>query len=86
MVSNIHLRGVDGVMLAHLKQEALAQDISVNQLILFFLRRDLGLSNHHLRATHHDLDKLAGTWSEDEAQQFAQAVDAFGKIDEELWR
>jgi Protein of unknown function (DUF2442) len=33
-----------------------------------------------------NLDALAGTWSEKDAQEFDQAVSDFGKIDEGLWK
>jgi len=35
---------------------------------------------------HHDLDPLAGTWSEIEAEVFANVTAAFDKVDEELWK
>lgn len=34
---------------------------------------------------HTDLDMLAGTWSEEDAMEFAQATAVFEKIDEDLW-
>jgi hypothetical protein len=35
---------------------------------------------------YHDLDALAGTWSEEDAAEFDQATVSFRQIDEELWR
>jgi hypothetical protein len=35
--------------------------------------------------TYHDLDALAGTWSEDEAAAFLQAVADFEQVDPSLW-
>ena len=35
---------------------------------------------------HHDLDELAGTWSDQEAAEFMDSVSEFGKIDRELWK
>ena len=35
---------------------------------------------------HHELDALAGTWSEDEARTFEAHLEAFEQIDEDLWR
>jgi hypothetical protein len=34
---------------------------------------------------YHDLDALAGTWSEDEAVAFLQAVASFEHVDPTLW-
>jgi len=36
--------------------------------------------------TYHDLDHLAGTWTEEEYTEFTNATADFGKIDEELWK
>ncbi|HEY6328511.1 MAG TPA: hypothetical protein VI756_04170 [Blastocatellia bacterium] len=35
---------------------------------------------------YHDLDSLAGTWSEDEAAEFARVTADFESVDESLWR
>lgn len=37
------------------------------------------------KTTYHDLDKLAGTWSEKDKRTFEKNVKAFDKIDQELW-
>jgi hypothetical protein len=36
--------------------------------------------------TFHDLDFLAGTWSEADAAEFDKATASLRKVDEELWR
>lgn len=35
---------------------------------------------------YHDLDFLVGTWSEDEAQSFLDAVSQFRPIDRDVWQ
>lgn len=40
----------------------------------------------HSKTTYHDLDKLVGTWSEQEAEQFMKSIEDFEKIDEDLWK
>ena len=35
---------------------------------------------------YHDLDYLAGTWTEEEDMEFIQATEHFNRIDEELWK
>jgi len=35
--------------------------------------------------TNHNLDHLAGTWSEEDAREFEEATADFGQIDEEMW-
>jgi hypothetical protein len=36
--------------------------------------------------TYHDLDDLAGTWDEEEAAPFLQAIADFEHVDSEMWR
>ncbi len=33
-----------------------------------------------------DLDHLAGTWSEQDAAEFAGTMAEFGRVDEEMWK
>jgi hypothetical protein len=35
---------------------------------------------------HHDLDHLAGTWSDLDAAEFEQATAVFAKVDEDMWK
>jgi hypothetical protein len=51
------------------------------------IRQGIGLHKPENRQElHHDLDSLAGTWSEDETSAFLKAVADFEQIDEALWR
>jgi hypothetical protein len=36
--------------------------------------------------TFHDLDGLAGTWSDDDARSFDAAVADFARVDGDLWK
>lgn len=38
-----------------------------------------------IRGLHHDLDHLAGTWSEEEAAAFEAALAEQRRVDPELW-
>ena len=35
---------------------------------------------------YHDLDSLAGTWSEEDATEFDKATESFRQVDLELWQ
>jgi len=37
-------------------------------------------------APHHDLDALAGTWSDEEADSFLSTIADFDRVDEDLWK
>lgn len=79
------LRGIDQETRRRLKEEAARQGVSLNTLILRYIRRGVGLAETD-RLLHHDLDALAGTWSEEEAEAFRQAVQGFEAPDKELWQ
>lgn len=66
-----------------LKKEAKKQSISVNTLVLSMIKRELGFT--HERIAYHDLDHLAGTWTDAEADLFTKNTHYFEQIDKELW-
>lgn len=53
------------------KPEALVEELLTEQL--------------SMKQRFHDLDYLAGTWSENEEKEFQEAVAAFETVDETLW-
>ena len=57
---------------------------SLNKAVLRMLDEASGRSAAP-RVLHHDLDHLAGTWSEEEAQAFDAALAEQRPIDPELW-
>ena len=77
----ISVRGLDETQLDHLKEQARQQGISLNRLVL---RRLTGESSAP-QNQHHDLDDLAGTWSEEESNAFSAAIAPLEQIDQELW-
>jgi plasmid stability protein len=86
-MANLSLRGIDERTAARLKSEARRRGVSVNALVLELIRQGVGLKPREAeRAVHHDLDSLAGTWDEKEAEAFLEAVSDFEQIDKALWR
>lgn len=86
MTCNIHLRNVDSKTLYRLKEEAARYEISVNTLILNLVKNGLGLSSQRTLPIYHDLDALAGTWSEKKANAFLKDISDFEQIDKEIWK
>jgi len=86
-MKTISVRGLDEQTAKKLKDEAKRKNLSVNALVLDLLRRSIGLKPaSHRREIHHDLDHLAGTWSEEEAREFLESTRSFEEVDTELWR
>lgn len=57
---------------------------SLNQTIIDLLRQTLGVGARRKRSN--GLARLAGTWTEEEHEQFEATVAVAEQIDEELWR
>jgi len=85
-MKTLTLRGIDDELAEELEKTAKQRHDSMNRVILQLLRDKLGLSKRRFRKAHHDLDDLAGTWTEEEAREFDDVVREFSRIDEELWK
>ena len=83
----LSIRGLSDETAARLKEMAREHHLSVNAQVLEFVRQGLGLPGPESRRRRHtDLDHLAGTLSEDEAQALEEHLKAFEAVDPELWR
>ena len=86
-MKNISVRGIDDETAARLKAEAARLGTSINALVVRLLRSGVGLHPEGPRIPeYHDLDCLAGTWSEEEYREFMDTQQDFSAVDEELWR
>ncbi len=82
---NFNLRGIPDPVFTLLKKESTKQKISINTLITRLIEQSLGYTYKVKRATYHDLDSLAGTWSKKDATVFKKYTAFLEKIDNELW-
>ena len=81
------LRGVDEELEKRLRAKSTELGAaSLNATILRILRQSLGLEKRRYRVVHHDLDHLAGTWTETDAKEFEEATAPLAEIDQELWQ
>lgn len=67
---------------AKLRELAVKEECSLNYVVLDALSNAVGAKDQP--PEFHDLDALTGSWVEDKA--FDQTIDAFGRVDEELWK
>lgn len=87
MPRSITIEDVDDATASWLAAEAKRRGVSVESVAGQLLQR--GLAWERRRAalpTYHELDTLAGTWSEDEGAAFLQAVASFEHVDPALWQ
>ena len=85
-LKTISLRGIDEELAESLKKTAEKTGGSINKTVLEILRKSLGLSSKKRERVFHDLDDLAGTWSDDDWEQFKKATRHFAVIDKDLWK
>lgn len=86
-MSNLSVRGLDPETLAALKALATREGASVNATVVRLLEHGLGTGPAKPRLRrHHDLDALAGIWSEEDAEAFDAAIAPFETIDPDLWK
>ena len=83
---NFNLRNIPPKVMVFLKKEAGKQQISVNSLILKMIEQScFGTLRSPKKTIYHDLDPLAGTWSDEDKKTFDENIKAFENIDKELW-
>ncbi len=86
-MADLSLRGLDEVTAKRLRSEAKRRGLSINSLVIQLIREGVGTKRPEVsRAPFSDLDRLAGTWSKDEAERFMKAVSDFEQIDRDLWQ
>jgi hypothetical protein len=87
MPRSIMIDDIDDATASWLMAEAKRQGVSVERVAGQLLQRGLEWERRRTELpTYHDLDALAGTWSEAEALAFLQAVADFEHVDPALWQ
>ena len=81
------IRGVEPEIADKLKTIAQQEGKSINQVVLDFIKKNLGLEKEqaHTRQ-YHDLDSLFGSWSREEFERIQSQISQSRQIDPELWQ
>ena len=78
---DILVRHIDETLADRIKDIARERQWSLNEAILFALRRGVGLAGDDAtRRELHDIAMLGGTWESTEAAAFRAALDAFERV------
>lgn len=87
-MKQLTIRNVGSDLHQAVKNEARRRGLSINRYVLLILRDAVGLGDGQSNQTieFHDLDHLAGTWTEEEYRQFEEVLNSQRKIEEGLWR
>ena len=88
ILKQLTIRGVEMNLHRSIKEEARRRGLSINRYVLLVLREAVGLgsANENLEMEFHDLDHLAGTWTQGEFEEFEKQLVAQRSIDQELWQ
>lgn len=86
-LQQLTLRGFDKALAERVVRFAREQGLSLNKAAMALLRRAVGLEEgaESPGRVGSSLDELIGSWSAEEERELLDAVDHFGKVDEELW-
>ena len=83
----ITIHHLDDASAEWIEEQASQRGIEKEEIVLQLIHRGIGLElKKEQLPVYHDLDALAGTWSEEDAAEFDRATASFRQVDEELWR
>ncbi len=85
-MATMSIRGLNDQALAQLKSQAEQEGSSLNGLVLRLLQGAGPSVSSGVLKKFDDLNALAGTWSNEEAQAFERNTAAFGEVDAALWK
>jgi plasmid stability protein len=83
-VSQLTIRNLPPEIEEAIRRRARERHISINQSITELLSEAMGIPNSAEK--QRDLSDLAGTWSDEEAREFEEALRLQRGIDEEIWQ
>jgi plasmid stability protein len=84
-MATMSIRGLDSQELARLKNRAEQEGSSLNSLVLRLLQGGMPLESKAMKK-YDDLNALAGSWSDEDVQEFARNTAAFTEVDSSLWK
>lgn len=87
MEITLNMDALDGATRNWIQDEARRTGASVEEVIDRLIKRGIMAERQSAQAQrYHDLDKLAGTWSSEEADAFRLATADFTQIDVRVWQ
>ncbi len=82
----ITIRGVEPAVAEKLRLTAAKQNKSLNQLVLEFIKKNLGMEKEKKYSRDYDdLDRLFGSWDEEEFDAIQKKISQERRIDQDLW-
>jgi hypothetical protein len=85
-MSQITLRGIDNETERKIRREAKKRGKSLNKIILEMIGQHEGQRKGKKELPANSLRKLAGGWSQKEANTFLESIKSCEQIDEAMWK
>jgi len=82
----ITLRKVPPEVMRKILERAKERDSSLAKAVVSLLEERLGQVAQSHERSYHDLDRLSGSWSKSEADEFSGFLDDQRTIDDESWK
>lgn len=79
---SISIPDSDEMTVSWIRKEAQRRGLSIEAMTLELVRKGIASSQP---GPFYDLDALAGTWTQEQAEEFLRAIADFERIDEKLW-
>ena len=87
MSLSITIQELDETTSTWLVEEAKRRSVSVEAVARELIHQGIASAQKSSPLqTYHDLDSLAGTWTDEEAEEFLKAIADFEQVDEALWQ
>jgi hypothetical protein len=88
MSKSITIRHLDEATIDWLDAEARRRGTDVERIVIELIHQGAKTTTPPQEGlpVFHDLDALAGTWTQEEAEEFLQATADFRRVDEALWQ
>jgi hypothetical protein len=80
--SHLTVRNLPDELAEALEREKRRRGTSLNQTVIDLLEQSLGVTG----TRSNGLQRLAGTWTEDEHREFMDRIRCLEEIDRDLWR
>ena len=69
-----------------IRAKAKRERLSINKAVVKLLEEATGVAKPSGPVLHHDLDRFAGRWSQDEYDQFSESLREQRVIEPEMWK
>ena len=85
-MSAITLRNLPPAVARAIREKAKKEKTSLNRAVIGLLEEATGLTSRRKEMVHHDLDRFAGCWTEEEYDEFMETLREQRQIDPEMWK